>query len=46
MKCDVCSHEVGNSEELQKHKELASGGRGQPREAGPARGYAGRVSGD
>jgi hypothetical protein len=23
MKCDVCSHEVGNSEELQKHKELA-----------------------
>ena len=23
MKCDICSHEVGNSEELQKHKELA-----------------------
>jgi hypothetical protein len=22
MKCDVCSQEVGNSEELQKHKEL------------------------
>lgn len=23
MTCDVCSQEVGNSEELQKHKELA-----------------------
>jgi len=23
MHCDVCSQEVGNSEELQKHKELA-----------------------
>jgi len=22
MKCDVCNQEVGNSEELQKHKEL------------------------
>ena len=45
MKCDVCSQEVGNSEERRSTRSWRICGRGQPREPGPARRYAGRVSG-